>query len=144
MDPIQALLIENACLRLLTEYTVATDSDDAALWLDVFTDDAVWEAPNLKLEGRAAFAKFFAGRTNHKTSLVRHFSANALVKIQDADHATAVSTMLVFRQTDYPGQGPGALKNPTNIVQNDDEFVRGPKGWKIRRRVTSVAFAAAS
>jgi ketosteroid isomerase-like protein len=143
MDPIQALLIENACLRLLTEYTVATDWDDAAMWLDVFTDDAVWEAPNLKLEGRPAFEKFFAARTNRKSSLVRHFSANALVKIQDADHATSVSTMLVFRQADYPGSGPGALKTPTAIVQNDDEFVRGAKGWKIKRRVTSLAFAAA-
>src|SRR5579871_2803680 len=144
MDPIQVLLIENACLRLLTQYTVATDSDDADSWLDVFTDDAVWEAPNLRLQGRPAFEKFFAGRTNRKTSLVRHFSANALVKIQDTDHATSISTMLVFRQTDYPGTGPCAHKAPTAIVQNDDEFVRGPTGWRISRRVTSLAFAAAT
>jgi len=142
MDPIQALLIENACLRLLTQYTVATDSDDTKMWLDVFTDDAVWEAPNLKLEGRSAFEKFFLGRSNGKTSLVRHFSANALVRVVDADTATGISTMLVFRQLDYPGSGPGTLRNPTSIVQNSDQFVRGPDGWKIRRRATTVAFVA--
>jgi len=142
MDPIQALLIENACLRLLTKYTVATDSNDCAMWLDVFADDAVWEAPNLKLAGREALEKFFLGRSNGKTSLVRHFSANALVQVLDANTATAISTMLVFRQLDYPGSGPGNLRNPTGIVQNDDQFVRGTSGWKIRRRVTTVAFTA--
>ncbi len=142
MEDTQRLLIEFACTRVLNQYAVATDSNDTNLWLDVFTDDAVWEATNLKLEGRQQLEKFFLNRTNGKTSLVKHLSANELITVIDDGHASAVSTMIVFRQTDYSGSGPGVLKNASAIIQNQDDFVRVGGHWKIKKRVTIPAFAA--
>ncbi len=142
MQENQTLLIELACIRILNQYTVATDTNDTALWLDVFTVDALWEATNLKLEGREQLEKFFLNRTNGKTSLVRHVSCNELVTVIDERRATAISTMVVFRQMDYPGSGPGTLKGPSAIVQNNDDFVLIGGRWKIKKRLTTTAFAA--
>lgn len=142
MDEIQRSLIEQACLRVLAQYTVATDSNDQALWLDVFSTDAIWEAPKLRLSGHDEFQRFFSNRTNGKTSLAKHISANAFVTVIDQDTARAVSTMLVFRQAVYSGGGPGALQGASAIIDNADSLVRVNSKWKINHRVTSLIFAA--
>jgi hypothetical protein len=141
MDENQRALIEQACLRLLAQYTVATDSNDRDLWLDVFSDDAIWEAPSLRLAGREEFDRFFGNRSNGKTTLAKHISANEFVQVIDLNTATAVSSMLVFRQGDYPGSGIGKLLGPSAIIDNADSFVRVDSKWKIKHRVTTVKFA---
>ena len=93
------LVIERDCLRLVAQYVTAADVGDCDPWPNIFAEDGVWQTPTRTLSGRGELKDFFLARTDGKTSLVKHISANAVVDVVDDHTAQAWSSMPV-RSTD--------------------------------------------
>jgi ketosteroid isomerase-like protein len=116
-------------------YSHAIDDKDLDLFLDCFTEEAVWTYrpmpgadASFRVEGRAALSEWYAGhhlafplgRENHMTLHTR-------VSL-DGDRAQATSFYFVVR--DYPD---GLRVNTTGRYL--DELVRCPDGaWRISQR----------
>jgi ketosteroid isomerase-like protein len=103
-----------------------SDADTAPL-LALFTEDALADfGPHGSCEGHAAIHAFFA-RMPDLASFMMHHLANPILDV-DGDRATArwyLHVASVMR-----GAGPGVQ---AMFGRYEDEYVRTPEGWKIRR-----------
>ena len=79
MDDIEIMIIERACLRLVTEYCHLVDHGDAARIAELFTDDGVF----VGAEGRAALRDFFRARQDNAARMSRHVCDNTLIDVVD-------------------------------------------------------------
>jgi SnoaL-like domain len=71
----------------------------------------------------------------------RHVLTNILIDVVNADHARGVTYLSLYRHiSDVPDGQPIDRTIPAAIGQYDDEFVRGENGFRISRRVLTLAF----
>ncbi|MEU8968804.1 nuclear transport factor 2 family protein [Streptomyces monashensis] len=142
MDPLELLLAERACERLITEFVHRLDLGEPAGVAGLFTEDGVWEWPppgdGRRVAGRAALREYFGSRPADRLS--RRFMCNALVTVTGPDTATAVSYFATYRADGYDGvmvpAGP-----PVQIGTYEDSFRRADDGrWLLARRVLRLPF----
>lgn len=137
MTEIEELLIEQACLKLMTAYNVRLDDGDHAGFAAVFTEDGVWKqlsAPVIELTGHERIRKFAERMPTDK--LKRHMLQNAIVTVHGPDHAEGFCIGLVV---DGP-TGDGVRPAPVSaggvelVAEYRDVYRKGPTGWRIARR----------
>lgn len=122
--------IEWDCARLVSLYAKLNDEGRWAEVAALYAEDGVMTrptAPDTPIAGRAAIQAAFEARPPRTT---RHVCSNIVIQVEDADHATGSSVMLLF--TAY---GPPLVGN------FEDRFVCSGDGWRFAERRGSVIFA---
>lgn len=125
---------EGAVIRVLYQYAHAIDYGDEDLWVDCFTEDAVWEAVNvvlgktMRLSGREELARFAYEHTRPPTAYHKHLVTEPRVDL-DGDSATSSCYFLVL------AAGRGGLPALATFGRYVDEHRRDRDGrWRITRR----------
>jgi ketosteroid isomerase-like protein len=137
VDVFRELLDERAIVTLLNDYARALDTRDWPLLSSLFTADAVVdytaEGGPVCNGADAVVADCQADFTG--LDATHHLIGNVTVSV-DGDRATARSYVHAWHQrADAPGGTVLLLAGGY-----DDRLVRDGGGWKIRRRVLTVAF----
>ena len=101
-DPLQQLLAERACERLIIEFVHHFDLGNPASVADLFTPDGVWEWPHghRRIQGRDALRAYFGSRPADRLS--RRLMTNILVDVASMTSATATSYLATYRWTATP------------------------------------------
>jgi hypothetical protein len=141
MDPIERLLAERECERLIYAYCHLIDHGSAAKVGDLFTEDGRWISPEVTHAGQAEVATAFAARQANTSRMSRHVCSTALVEVEDADNATAVTYLQLYRHDGEPGRRISPLAGlPEFVGEYHDSFARTPDGWRFRTRRFVAAF----
>ena len=139
---------ERAVLDVLFRYAQTMDHGSDADWLDLFTDDAVYDilggetassflsgrggtvhANGIRFSGRAELARFIAGRSRVQGRETKHFFTQPIVRL-DGDEARVESYYLAAADQ-------GGARDIYGVGRNLDWFVRGVDGrWRFRRRIS--------
>jgi len=140
MDELERLLIERACERLVVGYCHVIDHGEAARVADLFTEDGVWTSFEQTMDGRDAIARGFAKRQANKGRMSRHVCCNLLVNVIDAERATGVVYLTLYRHDGDPDRAVSPSASPSVVGEYRDEFVRSAGGWRFRRREVIASF----
>lgn len=144
MDPIERLLAERECERLVYRYCHLVDHGEAAKVADLFTEDGVWASPEVTREGREKIAKAFQGRQDNAERMSRHCCSTPLIEVESADAARGVTYLQLYRHDGAPGRRFSPLEGqPEFVGEYHDIFTRVPEGWRFKRRTFVGAFARA-
>ncbi|MET7762138.1 nuclear transport factor 2 family protein [Streptomyces sp. NPDC005393] len=139
LDPMERLLAERACERLIVEFVRRLDLGDPGGVADLFTPDGVWEWPHgdRRVEGHEALRNYFGSRP--KDRLSRRMATNILVTVNSASAATATSYFATYRVDGYTdGMVPPRL--PANVGHYEDTFRKIDDTWFLANRVTLLPF----
>jgi ketosteroid isomerase-like protein len=125
------LFARAACVGVLTAYADAIDGGRAASVVELFTEDAVFEAGPRVLQGRAQLAPAFAAREADTARRTRHLVLNPSCVASGEEAMDVRSTLVLF----VFGAEPIADAAPRALVQCEDRMARGPdRRWRIARR----------
>lgn len=139
MDDLQRLLIERACERLVKTYANRIDAYDYDGFMQLWSDDAVWNVLGKEWRGLDGVRAGLAVRDT--TMICRHFVTNIVIDAIDADHAQGYCYSIAFRALNMRGKAPAPMDEPQFIVEYHDSFVRSPqRGWLFARRDITAAF----
>ncbi|MFE7670887.1 nuclear transport factor 2 family protein [Streptomyces albidoflavus] len=139
-DPVEHLLAERACERLIVEFGQRLDLGNPGDVAELCTEDAVWEWPagERRIEGRAALRAYFAGRPADRLS--RRIASNILVTVTSGTTATATSYFTTYRVDGHTG-GPVPARPPVQVGHYEDTFHRAEGHWRLAHRTLFLAFA---
>ncbi|WP_181809329.1 nuclear transport factor 2 family protein [Streptomyces shenzhenensis] len=105
MDPLERLLAERACERLVIDFVRRLDLGEPSSVAELFTEDGWWEWPppgdGRRAEGRAALAAYFGSRPAGRLS--RRVMSNILVTVTGPRTATATSYFQTYRVDRHDG-----------------------------------------
>jgi ketosteroid isomerase-like protein len=129
---------ERAVLRTLHRYAHALDYGDEAAWIDLFTDDAVFDARGRNpsdvtrvTRGREALAEFAARFSWPPAGWHKHLVIEPLVDVS-GDEATATSYLAVLRDE-------GDVPVLWVFGRYRDRLVRCADGrWRFTERIAEV------
>jgi hypothetical protein len=139
LGPVDRMLAERACERLLVDLVRRLDLGDPGTAADLFTSDGLWEWPHggRRIEGREALRAYFGSRPADRLS--RRMMTNMLVTVDSAVTATATSYLATYRVDGYTdGVLPPRL--PANIGHYEDTFRRVGGVWLLATRTVFVPF----
>ena len=130
--------VRAACERLVYE---SAARNDAMAWDrlgEVYAVDAVLVRPSGEtLEGREAIVEAYAATPPGR--LTRHVCTNVRIDLTGPDTAVGSTTVLLFI-ADPAEEGHAVRTSPGPAVgEFEDEFVRTADGWRISRRLASIA-----
>jgi uncharacterized protein (TIGR02246 family) len=120
---------EKSIRDLLAAYCFCADRADADAFVELFTEDGVWDRGRWgRLEGRKALHDYMSAASAKAAGkpTTRHLSANELVSVT-RDTATARSYVLVMDVAPTP---PLALV----VGTYEDEFERVGGRWRFKSR----------
>jgi len=139
LDPVDRLLAERACERLIVEFVRRLDLGEPGSVAELFTPDGIWEWPDgdRRIEGRDALRRYFGSRPADRLS--RRLMTNILVTLTSATTATATSYLVTYRVDGYTG-GMVPPGNPVNVGHYEDAFLKADGQWLLARRVTHLPF----
>ncbi len=140
LEPSVVREIEEACARLIVDYTHFVDHGRAAEIAGQFTDDGVWESDDARYEGGAAIRKAFQARQDQTARTSRHVCTNIAVRVIDHDSAEGLTYLTLYRSDDELDNGAAPLRGPLLVGEYRDRFVRTPGGWRFAHRRIDVAF----
>lgn len=142
MDPLEQLLAERACERLILDFVRRLDIGDPGSVAELFTEDGSWEWPSpgdgRRFDGRVALREYFGSRPGDRLS--RRVMSNVLVTVTSSDTATATSYFTTYRVDGYDGGivPPGA---PVQVGHYEDTFRRADDGsWLLASRALHLPF----
>jgi len=140
LDPLELLLAERACERLVLELVRRLDLGDPSTVCDLFTSDGVWEWPydGRRIEGREALRAYFGSRPVDRLS--RRMCTNILVTVDSPDTAAATTYFTTYR---VDGHTEGTLvppRLPANIGHYEDTFRRVDGAWLMATRTLVLPF----
>ncbi len=143
MDAIEELQAKQACAELMARYALAVNTTDVEGFVGLFTPDGEWNRPGgHSMRGHEQIRVYIDYALADPTvRTLRHVNGGALVEVHGSDSATCWSQTTVY---DVP-QGPPfpvPLANPDMVVEYRDLLSRHDGRWLIRRRDTTVVFAA--
>jgi hypothetical protein len=129
------LLAREAVRDLVARYNANADTGRFEQVVELFTEDAVIELPDERIEGRAAIEAMFRGVQSTvlaatpagRPPYLRHFTATQQIDVEGAERATSRCYFLVLM--------PAGLDHWGRYV---DELARVDGVWKIARRRVSV------
>jgi len=136
-DEIRAIRAE--CERLSVAYAVYIDTRRYAEFAALFGETGIL-AVGGKLQGQEAIAAAMAQRSDKLRS--RHVLTNTLIDVQDAEHASGVTYLTLYRHFGDASLDPGPIDSfsPAAVGHYTDEFVLTPDGWRFAKRELSLAF----
>jgi ketosteroid isomerase-like protein len=144
MDPMERLLAERECERLIYRYCHLIDHGEAAKVCELFTDDGVWASPEVTRDGKDKIAKAFRARQENTARMSRHVCSTPMIDIEDAETAKGVTYLQLYRHDGEPGRRFSPLDNlPEFVAEYHDVFARTPDGWRFKSRKFVGAFARA-
>jgi hypothetical protein len=144
MDPLDRLLAERACERLILDFVRRLDLGEPGSVAELFTEDGFWEWPapgdGRRFEGREALREYFGSRPEDRLS--RRVMSNVLVTVDSADTATATSYFTTYRVDGHDG-GPAPIPSgpPVQVGHYQDTFRRTADGsWLLASRLLHLPF----
>jgi hypothetical protein len=139
MDGLTEISIKQECADLVAAYSFAVNDRDLDAFVDLFTEDAVWQRPNVPaLDGRGEIQAFMAER-NDVDRVQRHVNGAVQVIVHDENRASIRSQCIVFSHN-AACPLPAPLERARMVVEYEDEAVRTDEGFKFKRRDTVVVF----
>jgi hypothetical protein len=144
MTPEQEAQIEAACIRLQQRYGTLADRQDPK-FRDLFTEDASITLPDLP--PFAGLETIMAGQAEWKASgiVMRHVCTNFIIEVVDADHATGLCYLMVFRHeamAEKPAAPPQS--QAISLGEYHDTFVRSGGRWLFKTRTLHRVFRGAA
>jgi hypothetical protein len=145
MEDLRRVVAERACERLLYEYVRRVDFGHASTLADLFTEDGIWEAEGLVLDGREAIRAHFLKRERVVRRVSRHFITNVQVDMAD-DGAGAEALAYFFNlRVDRPEGDmtmPVEARLPKYTGEYVSSFVRDDDAgaWRFTRLHVDVTF----
>ncbi|MEU2338338.1 nuclear transport factor 2 family protein [Streptomyces sp. NPDC013172] len=157
MDPLERLLAERACERLVIDFVHRLDLGDPSSVAELFTEDGWWQWPppgdGRRVAGRQAIAAYFGSRPPDRLS--RRVMSNILIAVggsdedADADAATAMATATgtsyfqTYRVDGYAGEMVPAGA-PVQVGHYEDVFRRVAGRWLLASRSLVLPFGGAT
>ena len=138
----ERMSIEAACLRLVVAYCHYVDHGEASKIADLFTQDGIWEAPEITVAGNQNIRDFFHALEQDKTRMSRHLCTNFQLNEISADKAMGVVYVTLYRHQGEEGRSTSPLVGPAAVGEYRDHFVRTPDGWRIKHRVAMADFVS--
>lgn len=140
MAPEDIARIEAACTRLQQRYGTLADRQDPK-FRDLFVEDAVISLP--EYPPFAGLDAIMSGQAQWRESeiVMRHVCTNFTIEVMDADHATGICYLMVFRH-DPPSSHSAELPPsfPVSIGEFHDVFVRHKGEWRFKTRTLKRIF----
>ncbi len=136
-EELQRLLDEQAIMRTMNRYCRALDSGLADEWVDVFTDDAVFDTvlPDGTVYGhltsREQFRAFLDDNPRLPIVAPKHVMANPIIEL-DGTTAQVESTFLYLLQT------PGAPPQVIAWGHYHDQLRKEDGRWRIAERIATT------
>ncbi|WP_326614557.1 nuclear transport factor 2 family protein [Streptomyces scopuliridis] len=139
LGPLERLLAERACERLITEFIRRLDLGEPGTVADLFTPDGVWEWAHdgRRVEGRDALRAYFGSRPADRLS--RRMSTNVLVTVDSPTTATALSYFATYRVDGYT-EGIVPARPPANVGHYEDTFRKVGDEWLLAARSLFLPF----
>ncbi|MFF7788927.1 nuclear transport factor 2 family protein [Streptomyces sp. NPDC007991] len=143
MDPLERLLAERACERLIIDFVHRLDLGEPSCVAELFTEDGVWQWPEdgRLVKGRAALRGYFGSRPADRLS--RRMMSNVLVTVTSWDTATAISYFTTYRVDGYEG-GVVPAGPPVQAGHYEDTFHRADGVWLLASRTLHLPFGGAT
>ncbi|MDX3520587.1 nuclear transport factor 2 family protein [Streptomyces scabiei] len=140
LDPMERLLAERSCERLILEFVRRLDLGEPSTVCDLFTPDGVWEWPHgqRRIEGRDALREYFGSRPVDRLS--RRMCTNILVTIDSRDTATATTYFATYRVDGHVDGTLVAPRLPANIGHYQDTFREIDGSWLLAKRTLVLPF----
>ncbi|MFJ5994127.1 nuclear transport factor 2 family protein [Streptomyces sp. NPDC092370] len=139
MDPMERLLAERACERLVLDFVHRLDLGEPSSVAELFTEDGVWQWPpdGRLVKGREALRAYFGSRPADRLS--RRMMSNILVTVTSPDTAGAISYFTTYRVDGYGG-GVIPAGPPVQIGHYEDTFHRTDGTWLLASRTLHLPF----
>ncbi len=142
LSPLDRLVIESECTRLVYRYAGLNDAGDYVGVADLFTADGSFArptAPETPLVGRDVIRAAFAARPKGRMS--RHIVSNVIIEVESETLARGTSYILLFTAA-APESGT-AKADPVQLVGGfSDTFAKEDGIWKFRQRQGSVSLSS--
>ncbi|MFP8884541.1 MULTISPECIES: nuclear transport factor 2 family protein [Streptomyces] len=139
LDPVERLLAERACERVVLDFVHRLDLGEPASVAELFTPEGVWQWPGggRRVAGREALRAYFGSRPADRLS--RRMCTNVRVTVESPDTAAATTYFATYRADGHTGGlvPPGP---PVNVGHYEDAFRRTGESWLIERRTLVLAF----
>jgi ketosteroid isomerase-like protein len=133
--------VERAYARLVAAYSHRIDFGDAAAVADLFTEDGVWESPELTMDGRDRIRTGFGRRQANAARRSRHICTNLAVELVAPDEAEGVCYFTLYRADGVEAGRTAPLDgSPVMVGDYHDRLVRTAEGWRISHRRATAAF----
>lgn len=139
MDKLGKLLIERECEALSIAYARHVDYHDYAAFSDLFTVNGHLHA-GTPIDGQEKIRKAMSTRPDKLRS--RHVLTNIFIDVLDADTATGISYLTLYRHIGSESLEPAAVvfDAPAAVGHYTDHFERTAEGFRIASRVLEFAF----
>ncbi|MFJ4779243.1 nuclear transport factor 2 family protein [Streptomyces sp. NPDC088762] len=140
LAPVELLLAERACERLIVEFVHRLDLGDPSSVADLFTPDGswVWPAGDRRIDGRRALRDYFGGRPADRLS--RRMCTNILVTVTSPETAAATTYFATYRVDGY-AEGLVPPRPPAQVGHYEDTFRKVDGSWLLATRTLFLSFA---
>ncbi len=120
---------KDAIHETIAEYCFHFDGGEFDKWVDLFTDDGVFDAGRMGVQkGKDALRSFLKNiRLTNGSPMMKHCVMNEIIKVKD-NEATAKSYIVVVRS-----KGEGALVNGI-AGRYEDQLVKQGDRWLFKNR----------
>ncbi|HEV8713207.1 MAG TPA: nuclear transport factor 2 family protein [Candidatus Binatia bacterium] len=120
---------KDAIHETIAEYCFHFDGGEFDKWVDLFTDDGVFDAGRLGVQkGKDALRAFLKNiRLTNGSPMVKHCVMNEVIKV-NGNEATAKSYIVLVR-----AKGEGALVNGL-AGRYEDQLVKQGDHWRFKNR----------
>ncbi len=140
-DPMERLLIEWECARLVNTYNLLNDAGRFEEAADLFAEDGSYLTPATPepVVGRQAILQMLRQRP---MPTARHFVTNLVIDVVSPTEARGHSYLLVLLSND-PDPAKAVASMPALTGEVEEHFLLTPDGWRLghRRGKASIRFA---
>lgn len=145
VDPLEMMLIERSCTRLVLDYARHVDSGHASRIADLFTIDGVWlGADGRTMAGRDEIRAAFTRREQLTRRTSRHVCTNVIIDVQSDEWATGSCYLINFRHdADGMAESPAPSDVPKFVGEYRDRYRRIDGSWLIAHRSFELTFLRA-
>ncbi len=143
MDIHQIQSIEQACTRLVNQFSNFNDAGDYVSLCDLFTADASFARPTDPenfTSGRENILAAFQSRPNDR--ITRHIISNIVIEVaNDSTAKGSCYATLFMAPVDAEAAKFGVKANPSQFIgEFYIDFSLTPEGWKISRQTGKIVF----
>ncbi|MER7695877.1 MULTISPECIES: nuclear transport factor 2 family protein [unclassified Streptomyces] len=139
MDPLDRLIAERACERLVVEFVRTLDLGEPGDVAELFTPDGVWKwaEGDRRIAGPDALRAYFGARPADRLS--RRLCTNILVTLTSASTATASTYFTTYRVDGHSG-GMLPPRLPVQVGRYEDTFREAGGRWLLAERALFLDF----
>jgi ketosteroid isomerase-like protein len=143
MTETERLLIEQACARVVVQFSNFNDMRDYEALCSLFTEDAAFARPTDPgnyLNGRDHILAAFKARPNDR--ITRHLISNIVIDVVDGSHAKGACYATLFMAlADAEPAMFGVKASASQLIgEFDMDFRLTRDGWKIARQGGRIIF----